>query len=145
MKKLLGVALVLCLVVGCIQQQDETGEPTVVIDPEVVATIDGVAEFGDVAVAVAGPLSIYWPPAAGIAGIIAGVVGAWRKMKPKLTKAETEASKAYVVTEAIVYAIEEFKKTNRDDWEKLKSQLTKTIGPETENVIRALRGLTERV
>lgn len=82
-----------------------------------------------------------------IAGIAAGALGAWKKVKPGLTVAKTEAEQYHATSAALVQALESFKETNPTEWDKMgaliAAELNKQgIDPKNiENVIRALRGL----
>jgi len=87
------------------------------------------------------------PVGAAIAGILTGLLAAWRKIKPTLAAAKTEATQYHAAAASVVGAIEAFKAAYPDQWDNLgqlvKDQLTRQgIDPLTvENVIRGLRGL----
>jgi hypothetical protein len=108
------------------------------IPPETIETIDAVA---DVAAPLGVSLAILWPPATVIGGVLAGVAGAWKKMRPKLVEARSERDFAEAAGEATAYAIEEFKKAHPEEWNSLSEALRDHHGPEIENYFRALRGL----
>lgn len=86
-----------------------------------------------------------------IGGLIAGGLSTglliWRKVKPALAAAKTEAQQYHAAGAAVVTAIETYKVENPAQWLSLgttiKGQLTKQgIDPLiVENVIRGLRGL----
>jgi len=132
------VLLSLCMAcVGCIESTDpETGETLYNVDPNTAAKVEVGTEA---AVNIATILAAFWPVLLPVAGAGAGALGAWRNMKPKLTEAQTKEELYYKSTASLVSAIETLKVKNPASWEKLKAALA--IGPETENVIRALRGL----
>ena len=127
-------AMVACLLAGCVTTP--AGAPTLSV--EAVETIDAVA---DVAIPLGASLAMLWPPAAVIGGILAGVGGAWKKMKPKLAEAQSDRDFAEAAGEATAYAIEEFKKAHPEEWSYLSTALRDHHGPEIENYFRALRGL----
>jgi hypothetical protein len=127
-------AMAACLLAGC--ATTPAGAPTLSV--EAVETIDAVAE---VAIPLGSSLALLWPPAAVIGGILAGVGGAWKKMKPKLADARSDLDFAEAAGEATAYAIEEFKKAHPEEWSDLSTALREHHGPEIENYFRALRGL----
>ena len=136
---LFAVALV---VSGCLTTIDpETGERMRAVDPNVPAMLEPFAEVG---IAV-GPL--FGTIGAAAAGILAGLLTAWRQVKPKLIKAQAESDHYHAAASAVVESLESFKETNPDDWKALgdliEYQLSQQgISPKTvKNVIRALRGL----
>lgn len=138
------MAMLVLPVGGCITGTDPvTGEKTYAVDPNATA-IQG-AEVAVEGLAAISPL--FGATGGLIAGAAAGVLAAWRKVKPSLTQARTKAAQYYAATAATVTAIEEFKEASPDSWAKLGAliteQLTKQgLDPKTiENVIRAIRGL----
>ena len=124
----------LCMLAGCATTQ--TGET--IMTPETVEAIDAVA-------AVAEPLGIslgiLFPSFAAFGGVLAGIAGAWRKMKPELSQARGQAHLATLAGQATSVAIEEFKKNHPDEWGTLSDFLEKHHGTTTDNFYRALRGL----
>jgi hypothetical protein len=130
--------------VGCrIVTDAVTGQQTRVLDPNSSLVIGGEAA----AQVAAGIAPFLGPMGAAAGGIILGVLGAWRKVKPSLTVARTEAEHYHAVAAATVAGVEEFKTTNPEQWEALGALLSakakeQGIDPRLiENVIRALRGL----
>ena len=119
---------------GCATTQ--TGEA--VLTPETIEIIDAVAS---VAEPLGVSLAILYPPAAVLGGILAGVFGAWRRMKPQVIEAEDTAEIAIAAGESTAFAIEEFKKAHPEEWSTLSDYLTSHQGPTAESFYRALRGL----
>ena len=126
---------------GCVKSTDPaTGESQYALDAEKAAEVEQYVETG---ITILMALSVIWPgliPAALLA-ILIGALAAFRKVKPQLVEAQTEAQQYYSVTESVVVAIEAFKESNPDDWMKLEEKLKKALGPAGENIIRALRDL----
>lgn len=144
MKKLY---LVFCLgtilfAVGCVKTIDSSGKPQYSIDPN---TGEAVQTGLDVGAATATGVSAVWPFAVPVSIILTALAGIWRKTNPVLAQATTEAQKYFDVTNSIVTGIESFKEVAPEQWEKLSEQLSKAIGPEVENVIRALRNLPPKI
>lgn len=138
------VGMILFGVVGCTAITDpNTGETVRVLDPNspIVTTGEAVAQ----GVSAIGP---FFGAAGGlIAGIAAGALAAWRKIKPALASATTQAEQYHATAAAAVTAMEEFKAVSPEAWSKLgtlvSDQLTKQglDAKVIENVIRGLRGL----
>lgn len=135
--------LVLVPIGGCITTVDPNGVEHVALDlnsPIVVggeAVTQGVATFGGFFGTV-GTLA---------AGIAAGILGAWAKVKPTLTAAKTKAAQYHAAASATVEALEEFKELSPEAWSKLGSLIDERLSKQgidpkiIENVIRAIRGL----
>jgi hypothetical protein len=109
-----------------------------VLAPETIETIDAIA---DVAEPLGASLAILFPPVAALGGVLAGVFGAWRRMKPKVAEAEDLAEIATAAGESTSFALEEFKKAHPDEWGTLSDYLRDHHGPVAESFYRALRGL----
>lgn len=107
-------------------------------DPNTTIALEGAAEAG---VGILRALAVIWPGAAVGAGALATALTAWRKAKGKLATSETSSEQYYHATESLVSAINDYHKENPENWDKLKSKCESAIGPEAENVIRAIRGL----
>ena len=143
MKKtmLLLVVLIALCVAGCVESMDPaTGETVYNVDPDAAAKVERGVEAG---IGVLQALSIFWPellPAGVVIGL-GGALATWRKMKPKLTEAQAREALYFATTEEIVTAIEQYKTDNPAAWKKLGDEIGDKIGPEAENVIRAIRGL----
>lgn len=146
-KLLLWVCVVMIGVgtVGCITEKvtdPNTGIVTKVTKLDSNNVIVKNAESGlTVGQMIAAASGTIWPVGTLIAGIFGGLLTAWKKYKPLLVTAQSQATQSYNVTASLVEAIEQFKETNPTEWTALKAKLTEAIGPNAENVIRALRGL----
>jgi len=129
--------------VGCIEHVDPaTSETLYRVDPNVVTSVEVGAET---AVSIAAILGAIWPALLPIAGAGAGILGAWQRMKPKMLETQRRQDLYYATTEGIVAGVKRFGELHPDSYEVLKERLSKTIGPEAENVIRALRGLPAKM
>ena len=144
------VALLIVLVVGCSSwyMTEGSGDPNTPPDPNapVVLSEEGEGIIGGIETVegIAKGVSIYWPPAALISGILGTLGLAMRNYKPKITKAETQRDQFYSVAETLVYAVDQLKKDFPEDWQQhLKPILGKNIDPNgsIDAVIRALRGM----
>jgi len=132
----IGIVLLL-LVPGCEIVKDG-GQKIVRIDPNQAAKVEGAAEA---TIGILEALTAIWPVAGiGVAGL-GTALAAWRKAKKNLTEKQSESQMYYNATAALVEAIGDYRDANPDKWAKLKKQLEDAIGPEAENVIRAIRGL----
>ena len=135
---LVNVLLVLMLS-GCeVAINPETGGKEYRVDPNRAAEIE---QQVDVAGGILALLATIWPVLGPAAGAVVAGLATWRKIKPKVTEAQTEAKLYHSATASVVEAIESFKEEHPDWWKKLKTELVKVTGPNAENVIRALRGL----
>ena len=137
MKKVIVMCMMLLVVAGCVSGTDpNTGEKTWHVDPNAAATAEKYVETGTSIMTVLAPVFPVLYPVLLITG---GVLAAWRKMKPKVTKAQDRATLMHTGVSSLVVAIEELKKASPESWEKLKEEIK--VGPEIENIIRAIRGL----
>lgn len=82
----------------------------------------------DVAKEGLGLLSIFIPGAAGLAGIATGVAGAFKKMRPELTKQKK-------VNEHTIFTIEWVKENMPEVWEKIKGKFAEETDADIEDVI----------
>lgn len=139
MKKLLFVWLVL-FCAGCQSVTDEQGKKVYIADPNAVARIEAGAEAG---VGLAGALSLIWPALVPVAGIGAGILGTWRKMKPQVMAKTTEAEAYYKGGEVLAAALEDIKTTQPDVWAKVGPVIEKALRPVSiiEDTIRGFRNL----
>ncbi len=141
-----GVIVATLFVAGCIDTVDPvTGEQLIRVEPNTAKLLDNIAYVAEAAQPTGGALAVFWPVAGLITGIAGGLAGMWKKLKPKVVEAQKEADLYYATTASVVEAIEEFKKAYPDDWDNLEIRLEKAIGRKTEAVIRALRGMPEKV
>lgn len=149
MKKGIVVAfVVLGIVAGCSVGTDPaTGAKTYAVDPNSKALAGAEA-----AVETVGTIAPLVGGATGgiIGGVALGILAAWRKVKPALTAARTEASLYHAAAASTVTALETYKETSPETWTKLGELLTVEMGKHgvdakiIENVIRGLRGLPEK-
>jgi len=128
MKTWMYILILLVVVGGCVTGDD--GKRT--LDPNIEAAADKVADVGLIAVSAGQAFSGLWPPLAGVLTVASLIFGGWKSRK---------ASNAYGLTQALVTSIEAWKKERPDDWLYLEAKLTKAIGPQAENIIRAMRGM----
>lgn len=143
MKRWLAICLLaLTLCVGCkVVTDPATGEKKYSLDTKVSDKAEQGAEVGVALAPLLGPIGIP------IATALAGALAAWRKAKPKLIESQNKAAIYYSVSSATVTALDEFKKTNPEQWAVLggmiEAQIQKMGGDPVaiENLIRALRGL----
>ncbi len=150
------LTLVVCMILavgvaGCVTGTDPvTGQEQVLIDPNVASQAEAGAEVATAILELLTPFFSWAFPA--LTALAAGL-GIWRKMKPQLVKAQSEAEMYHSVASSTVLGIEEFKKLYPDEWGKLVMKLDilkdEIISPEDrlkiENVIRGLRGLSPKV
>lgn len=107
-------------------------------DPNTTEALEGAAEAG---VGILQALAVLWPGAAAGAAGLGVALKAWRSAKKNLATSETNSEQYYHATESLVEAIHNYREENPDKWKKLKAELKEAIGPEAENVIRAIRML----
>jgi len=128
------------LFIGCRTFVDEQGNQVTMADPNAIGKVEIAAEA---AVGTAGALSLFWPALAPLAGIAAGILGTWRKMKPQVMAKTTEAGKYYTAGEVLAATLEDIKTTQPDTWAKIGPAIEKALKPATavENTIRGFRHL----
>ena len=143
--------VVICVVVslsfvGCVTSEDpETGEKKYSVDPNAAEKVEAGVEAG---ISLLKVLSIAWPPLLSVASIAGGGLAVWRKAKPQITKAQSEAEVYHTLGSVTVDGINEWRKLYPDHWETLKVELDKlkdkALSAEDrlkiENLIRGLRG-----
>ena len=128
--------MALLVVVGCVTSIDPvTGETLYGLDPNAVK-IEPVVET---VITIGTLLAPLFPMIIPALTLITGGFGIWLKMKPQITKAQNRATLLHTGVSSLVMAVEELKKISPDGWEKLKTEIK--VGPEIENIIRAIRGL----
>lgn len=156
MKKFKELYLVLTFVVlaligtvmytGCQSYMNEEGQQVTRLSDAATDKLDKAVQMAPAVSDVLLAVSIAYPalfPTIGIVlGIITGLAGAYRKFRPELTKEQAKTKTYSDTTKAIVYAIEQFKLTNSDDWGDLKAELKKQlldkVGPESLAIIEAI-------
>jgi hypothetical protein len=126
---------------------EKTPEGGTQLSPEGIQKIDGVVAIAEPVGNLVTSLGLFWPGATALGGLIAGVAGTWKKLKPEVEAAKTSEALAESAGKAMVLAIEELKKASPDSWEKLKPLLEDFIaaGGTVESFIRALRELPPKV
>lgn len=131
---------------GCQSYTDSQGQEVVRLTDEAVDVLDKGAELAPVVSEALVGVSIAFPALAGLLGITAGAVsaffGAYKKYRPQITKEQDKALQAGTMTRALVYAIEDFKKNDNENWDSLKqwlsAELGEMVGPEALAVIATL-------
>lgn len=146
---ILAVTVILTIsftVAGCVEYINDAGQKVTALNPEVADTLDKAAELAPVVQDTLLGVSVAFPALAGLFGIISGVVGAgaasYRKYRNGIF-AEQDNTLVYAnTTKAIVYAIEQFKGSNIEDWDNLKGNLKEElldkVGPEALTIIETL-------
>lgn len=134
------VAILCCAsLISCSKGTDpETGKTTYRLDTKAADNIEKGVKTGLDIMAI---LSALFPVLLPVVGAGTGIYGAWRVVRPKLEIARDEANTYHIATSSLVTAVEKFKITNPEQWKDLKEVLSDKLGPNAENVIRALRGL----
>lgn len=127
-------------VFGCIRTITD-GKTTYRVDPNKAAVVEKTAE---VSVTVMQALTPFFPWLGAVATGIGGSLTVWRTQKPKFIREQTRADLFHGTAESLVVLLEKFKGTNPTEWAALEKILSDKVGPETENVIRALRGLPQK-
>lgn len=143
MKKLILITICLAglMCAGCIKGISESGEKTYALDPNAGVKVEQTI---DASLSVATLASTFFPWLLTIIAPAVAIYGTWKRVKPKLVEAQGRADMYYNVTESVVTGIEDYKEANPDERAKLGAILTKFIGPEAENVIRAMRNLPSK-
>lgn len=128
-------------VFGCTVGSDPNGVPTVRIDAEKAEQFEKGAEAG---ISIMTALEVVWPGAAVLSTALATALAAWRNQKGKVIIEQSKAKMYHSASAGLVEAIADYRENNPNAWGKLKEELEAAIGPEAENVIRAIRGLPEK-
>ena len=148
MKRVFVTMLVMmCIVVGCVtipNSGDPNEAPRKVLDPNNPTLVNAETT----AEGVGGLLALMGFPAVG--GLLTGVVGLWKGLKPKIVEAQKKADEAerkellaQAAAQTMANGIESLKTQSPASWEKLKPiyvDMMKTA-PSIEAFIRELRGL----
>lgn len=132
---------------GCVDYVNSTGQEVTRLSDETAAVLDKASELAPIAKDTLVGVGIAFPAVAGVLGIVGGAIsaffGAYKKYRPQITAEHNKAEVYGNTTKALVYAIEEFKATNSEDWETLKQalmfELKDKVGPEYLAIIDALR------
>lgn len=82
----------------------------------------------ETAAGVAGVVSIFVPAAAGVAGAAAGIAGAFKKLKPQLTKNKK-------VSEHVVSSLQTLKENDPETWKKVVTYLEEKSNADVELAI----------
>ncbi len=136
MKKRLAILLTLVFFVGCVKTIDEQGKKTWRLDPIKTEKVEKTIEEG------ASLIGALYPPALAAIIPLLGALGYWKtKIKPKFLEARTEANLYHASTHTLVQVVEDIKKNQPEIWKEIEPFLKSRIGTNTENVIRAMRGL----
>jgi len=131
---------------GCQSYLNDQGQQVTTLTPAATDALDKAADMSPVVIDALVGVGVAFPASMGILGVIAGVIGgltkAYKKYRPQLTAEQNKAKMYSDVTKAIVYAIEEFKANNGENWEALKYelrlQLMDKVGPEALAIIEAI-------
>ena len=131
---------------GCRYYTDGSGQDTVKLTDEVTGVLDTASDLAPVVQDVLVGASVAFPVAAGVLGVVAGVIGAftgaYKKYRPQITREHDKAVQAGNITKAVVYAIEQYKLSNPDNWDDLKnylkSEFKDKVSPEALAVVEAL-------
>lgn len=132
--------------VGCVRYLDDAGIEVTRLSDDTAALLDKASEIAPVVQQGLTVASIAFPALAGVFSGIAGIIGAsfaaYKRYRPKLTAEHESAVLSGNMTKALVYAIEEFKLTNTEEWDvlkgSLKEKLNKEVGPEALAIIEVL-------
>ena len=121
---LLATSILIIFFIGCQQSQDGHWR----LNPFAANQIESAAET---TTGVFSLLSLFIPGMAGVAGIAAGVTGAYKKMKPGLTRYKN-------TSQHIVTSIEKIKKNQPELWDKIKTEFKEGTNAELESVIEEI-------
>ena len=142
---LLLFTLLLCLGLGCLKEttvDPNSGEPVTTwrVDPNKADQGEAIA---DVVVGVGGVAGMFWPAAIPIVSLLGGILGTWRKMRPKLEQATAERDISFKAGATLAEAFRIVKEKHPAVWDDVKPIIEAVTVPtsEMENVIRGFRGL----
>jgi hypothetical protein len=132
--------------IGCQYYTDPQGIEQVKLTEDATTLLDKGAELApivrDTLIGVGGAFPVLGPILGIIAGAITALFGAYKKYRPQITREQTRAGNAESLTQALVFAIEQYKEGNSEDWEVLKlylrEQLADKVGPEALAVIETI-------
>lgn len=131
--------LLICTVIGCVATVNpQTGEETIRLSDGAAETISGIA---DIVEPIAIGSAVIFPGAAGISGLILGLIGMWKKMKPQVTAEKSAREMNYTILTNLVEAIELYKKEDTEGWKNLKAVLGDSTTLTAANVISEIRNI----
>ncbi len=142
MKKwLLLVAMLLCLSVGGCVEGETDGH--VRLDPNTAEQFEDVAEG---AVGIVTALSLLFPYLVPFAAGGAGILGTWKRLKPKLTAVQVENDNLAWGGELLAEALEGIKEDYPETWAKVGPGIHRAIKSSLslENAIREFRHLAPK-
>jgi hypothetical protein len=133
--------------VGCVKYIDTQGREVVRLSDESVDVLDKGAELAPVVEQGLRVATVAFPALAGVFALLSTGLGAffaaYKKYKPQLVAEHSKAVMYGNSTKALVFAIEEFKESNSEEWENLKQdllfELKDKVGTEYFAIIDALR------
>lgn len=137
---MLRFAVCLVLVMFACVSCELTNQGKYRIDPNRSAQFE---EAGKAGIDILKALTVFVPGLIPVATTAAGVYATWKKMKPKLTEAQTKENMAFNAGQVLAELIEEVKQKYPDTWAACKDDFKKAIGVGTvvEQTIRGFRGL----
>jgi hypothetical protein len=132
---------------GCVKYIDSQGQEVTRLSDDTVELLDKGSELAPVVRDSLTGVSIVFPALAGVLTIVGTAItaffGAYKKFKPQLVAEHDKAVLYGSATRALVFAIEEFKESNDEEWEALKQfllfELKDKVGVEYFAIIDALR------
>lgn len=137
MKKYIVAIVLALLVAGCVTSTDpETGKTIYQFDPNTYGPIEPIVQTG---ITIGQLLAPLFPVIIPALTLVIGGFGLWLKIKPQVTKAQDRATLMHTGISSLVIAVEELKEVSPESWAKLKDMIK--VGPEINNIIRAIRGL----
>jgi len=125
--------LMALVIVGCNPEQ-------IISDPNVVSQIESVAEQG---VTLTQTLGLIWPALLPIGGVAGGILGAYKRLKPKIKAAQDETNKCQAGGEVLADILEDVKNNEPDMWKKIGPQIAEAskISGNVSDAIRGFRGI----
>ena len=144
---LVGIALMMVGgITGCQKYIDAQGVTVTKLSDDATIVLDKASEIAPLVQDTLVGVGVAFPALLPVLGIVAGAIGAftgaYKKYRPQLTKAQDTAILAGDTTKALVFALEQFKLTNSDDWNKLKvnikDRLLDNVGPEALAIIETI-------
>ena len=121
---------IVVLLAGC------SGEAEIITDPNTIVAIEAAAEG---AVGLTQLLSALWPALIPIGTAGAGVLAAYKRLKPKIKAAQAETNKYYAGGETLAMILDDMKLNHPDLWKKIGPEIAKA-SEASEDVSDAIRG-----